>query len=54
MIHEDNNMVTQRESLEQYNNVNIQHDMELWQRVREYDQRSVEEPFTPVLTKKQK
>lgn len=30
MIHEDNNMVMQRESLEQHNNVNIQHDMELW------------------------
>jgi len=54
MIPDDNNMVTQRESLEQHNNVNIQHDMELWQRIREYDQRSVEEPFATVLTKKHK
>jgi copper homeostasis protein CutC len=41
MIPEDNNMVTQRESLEQHNNVNIHHDMELCKRIREYDQRSV-------------
>jgi len=33
---------------------NIQHDMELWQRVREYDQCVAEIPFTPVLSKKQK
>ena len=28
--------------------------MELWNRIREYDQRAKEAPFTPVLTKKQK
>ena len=54
MIPEDNNMDTQRESLEQHSNVNIQHDIELWQRIQDYNQRSVEEPFTPVLTKKHK
>jgi len=33
---------------------NIQRDMELWNRIREYDQKSKEEEFTPVLSKKQK
>jgi len=32
----------------------VQHDLDLWNRVREYDQRSFEESFTTVLTKKQK
>jgi len=30
---------------------NIQRDMELWNRIREYDQKSKEEEFTPVLFK---
>jgi len=40
--------------LERHIHPNIQHDMELWQRVREYDQHATEVPFTPVLSKKQK
>ena len=36
-----------------HNNSRIWHDMELWHRIREYDQKS-ELPFIPVLTKKQK
>jgi len=33
---------------------NIQHDLDLWKRVRDYDERSATEDFTPVLTRKQK
>jgi len=33
---------------------NIQHDLDLWDRVREYDERSAAEDFTLVLTRKQK
>jgi len=32
----------------------IQQDMELWRRVKEYDQKCTESPFLPVLTRKQK
>jgi len=32
----------------------IQHNMELWRRIREYDEKAAEIPFTPVLSKKQK
>jgi len=32
---------------------NIQHGLDLWARVREYDERSAAEDFTPVLTRKQ-
>lgn len=35
-------------------NPRIQLDMKLWRRIREYDQKSVELPFIPVLSKKQK
>jgi predicted aldo/keto reductase-like oxidoreductase len=35
-------------------NKNIQHGLDLWERVREYDNRSAAEDFTPVLTRKQK
>ena len=35
-------------------NKNIQHGLDLWDRVREYDARSATEDFTPVLTRKQK
>jgi len=37
-----------------HSNKNIQHDLELWARIREYDQRTTDEGFTQVLTKKQK
>ncbi|RHN79186.1 hypothetical protein MtrunA17_Chr1g0174361 [Medicago truncatula] len=33
---------------------NIQHGLDLWARVREYDERSAAEDFMPVLTRKQK
>jgi hypothetical protein len=39
----------------QHVNPRIQHDLELWQRIKEYDKKAAEEsPFTAVLTKKQK
>jgi len=31
-----------------------QHDLDLWDKVREYDERSAAEDFTPVFTRKQK
>ena len=31
---------------------NIQHGLDLWNRVREYDERSAAEDFSPVLTRK--
>jgi hypothetical protein len=37
-----------------HNSLRIQHDLELWCRIREYDAKEVEMPFTPVLSKKQK
>ena len=39
---------------EVHSNKNIKHDLELWARIRKYDQRTVDEGFTQVLTKKQK
>ena len=33
---------------------NIQHDLDLWNRVREYDAWCANEEFMPVLTRKQK
>jgi len=33
---------------------NIQHGLDLWERVREYDERSAKEDFMSVLTRKQK
>ena len=32
----------------------IQHDLELWCRAKDYDQRAMKIPFVPVLTRKQK
>ena len=32
---------------------NVQHDLDLWARIREYDQQMAEEGFTQVLSKKQ-
>jgi len=39
---------------EVHSSARIQHDLELWRRVKEYDQRAAEVPFIPVLTRKQK
>ena len=35
-------------------NPNMQHDLELWNRVREYDKANTELRFTPVLSRKHK
>jgi len=32
---------------------NVQNDLDLWARIREYDKRTAEEGFTQVLSKKQ-
>ena len=39
---------------EVHSSARIQHDLELWRRVKEYDQRAAEVPFILVLTRKQK
>ena len=37
---------------EVHSGARIQHDMELWRRVKEYDQKAAEVPFIPMLTRK--
>lgn len=54
VMSEGNSMLMQSEILVHYSDPNIQRDMELWNRIREYDQKAAEDPFTPVLSKKQK
>jgi len=39
---------------EVHSSARIQHDLELWRRVKEYDQKAAEVPFIPMLTRKQK
>jgi hypothetical protein len=39
---------------EVHSSARIQHDLELWRRVKEYDQKVAEVPFIHVLTRKQK
>jgi len=39
---------------EPQSNPNVQHDLDLWMRVRDYDKVNAEIPFTPVLSRKQK
>ena len=39
---------------ESHSNPNVQHDLNLWMRVCEYDKANAELPFTLVLSKKQK
>jgi len=41
-------------TLEPHSNLNIQHDLYLWLRVRDYDKDNAELQFIPVLSKKQK
>jgi len=41
-------------TFEPHSNLNVQHDLDLWMRVREYDKANTESPFIPVLSKKQK
>jgi len=40
--------------VQQHIHPNIQQDMDLWHRIREYHKRAAEVPFTPFLSKKQK
>lgn len=37
-----------------HTNPRIQHDLDLWPKIKDYDKRSSETPFVPVLSKKQK
>ena len=37
-----------------HSNPNVQHGLDLWMRVREYDKANAARPFTPVLSRKQK
>jgi len=39
---------------EPHSNPNVQHDLDLWMRVREYDKADADRPFTPILSRKQK
>jgi len=39
---------------EPHSNSNVQHDLDLWIRVCEYDKANADRPFTPVLSRKQK
>ena len=45
--------VTPAQHREVYTSKNVQSDLDLWVRIREYDQRAAEEGFTQVLSKKQ-
>ena len=40
--------------IEIHSSARIQQDLELWRRIKEYDQKAAEDPFIPVLTRKQK
>jgi len=46
--------VTIVQQQEAHTSKNIQSGLDLWARIREYDQRTVEEGFTQVLSKQQK
>ena len=46
-------MVAELQQQEVHPSKNIQHGLDLWDRVREYDERSAAEDFTTVLTRKQ-
>jgi len=47
-------VIASSEQQEVHPSMNIQHGLDLWNRVREYDARSAAEDFSPVLTRKQK
>jgi len=51
---QDQQVVASLQQQEVHPNNNIQHGLDLWERVREYDKRSADEDFTSVLTRKQK
>jgi len=52
-ILKDQSQTSQVPIAQTHTSKNIQSGLELWARIREYDQRSAEEGFTQVLTKKQ-
>ena len=47
-------MVAGLQQQEVHPNKNIQHSLDLWERVREYDKRSAAGDFMPILTRKQR
>jgi len=51
---QEQKVVASLQQQEVHHSKNIQHGLDLWERVREYDKRSADEDFTPVLTRKQK
>jgi len=51
----DSSIASQVDPPVQHVNSRLQHDLDLWQRIKEYDKKPAKEPpFTVVLTKKQK
>jgi len=53
-MEDTNRLVILREEGMTHTNPRIQHDLDLWQKIKEYVQRSAENPFVPVFSKKQK
>jgi len=51
---QDEHVAAEIQQQEVYLSKNIQHGLDLWERVRQHDERSALEDFTPVLTRKQK
>jgi len=51
---QDEHVVAEIQQQEVHPSKIIQHGLDLWERVRQYDERSAVEHFTPVLTRKQK
>ena len=49
----NNSLIAQEDSM-QHSNPHIQQDLDLWERIKDYDQCSLENPFVLVLSKKQK
>lgn len=52
-MEDTNRPVIVREEGMVHNNPRIQNYLDIWQKIKEYDQRSAENPFVPVLSKKQ-
>jgi len=50
--HEDEHVTAEIQQQEVHPSKNIQHGLDLWERVRQYDERSAVEDFTAVLTRK--
>jgi len=54
MQNQDVHVAAKIQQQEDHPSKNIQHGLDLWDRVRQYDERSAAEDFTSVLTRKQK